>query len=135
MCILWKCVYCILCTIVYCLLSKCVYVVKCVYFCLCILYIFHILLLVLPWHRVVYLRISPSVHVCTLKFSLDFKQLGFCASPVFLQTPDSRPRFPNEMQKKYFYLKRGLWTNEQQSRARIYQASQSAILVLSAENS
>ncbi len=39
------------------------------------------------------------------------------------------------MQKKYFYLKRGLWTNEQQSRARIYQASQSAILVLSAENS
>ncbi len=39
---------------------------KCVYCCLCILCIFHILLLVLPWHgRVLYLRISSSIHLCT----------------------------------------------------------------------
>ncbi len=56
MCILWKCVYCMFC--------KCVYCVKCVYCCLCILSMIHILLLVLPWHRVLYLRISPSVHLC-----------------------------------------------------------------------
>ncbi len=30
-------------------------------------------------------------------FTLDFKQLGFCASPVFIQTPVSRNWFPNEM--------------------------------------
>ncbi len=57
-------VYCVQLSIVYCILCKCVYCVKCVYCCLCILYIFHILLLVLPWHRVLYLRISPSVHLC-----------------------------------------------------------------------
>ncbi len=44
-------------------------------------------------------------------FTLDFKQHGFCASPLFLQT--LRPWFPNEMQ--YLLLKRGLWTTEQQS--------------------
>ena len=43
-------------------------------------------------------------------FTLDFKQLGFCASPVFLQTPD----LDFQMKCKiYFYLKRGLWTTEQ----------------------
>ncbi|XP_058604079.1 uncharacterized protein LOC131522542 [Onychostoma macrolepis] len=45
-------------------------------------------------------------------FTLDFKQLGFCASPVFLQTPD----LDFQMKCKiYFYLKSGLWTTEQQS--------------------
>ncbi len=52
-------------SIVYCILCKCVYCVKCVYCCFCILYIFHILLFVMPWHRVLYLRISPSVYLCT----------------------------------------------------------------------
>ncbi len=61
MCILWKYVYCILCTIVY-------YLLYIVHMCILLsMYIvhFHILLLVLPWHRVLYLRISPSVHFCT----------------------------------------------------------------------
>ncbi len=45
-------------------------------------------------------------------FTLDFKQLGLCASPLFLQTPD----LDFQMKCKiYFYLKRGLWTTEQQS--------------------
>ncbi len=43
-------------------------------------------------------------------FTLDFKQHGFCASPLFLQTLG--PWFPNEMQI-YFHLKRGLWATVQ----------------------
>ncbi len=50
--------YCILCTIVYCLL----YIVQmCI---LCKVRFSYLVLLVLPWHRVLYLRISPSVHLC-----------------------------------------------------------------------
>ncbi len=44
-------------------------------------------------------------------FTLDFKQHGFCASLLFLQTLG--PWF-NEC-KIYFHLKRGLWTTEQVS--------------------
>ncbi len=45
-------------------------------------------------------------------FTLDFKQHGFCASPLFLQTPD----LDFQMKCKiYFHLKRGSWTTEQQS--------------------
>ncbi len=44
-------------------------------------------------------------------FTLDFKQRGFCASPLFLQTPDSRPCFQMKC-KIYFHLKRGIWTTE-----------------------
>ncbi len=44
---------------------------------------------------------------------IDFKQLGCCASPVFLQTPDLD--FQMKCKWYYFYLKRGLWTTEQQS--------------------
>ncbi len=43
-------------------------------------------------------------------FTLDFKQLGLCASPVFLQTPDLDFQMKSKI---YFYLKRGLWTTEQ----------------------
>ncbi len=45
-------------------------------------------------------------------FTLDFKQHGFCASPLFLQTLG--PCFQMKC-KIYFHLKRGLWTTEQQS--------------------
>ncbi len=45
-------------------------------------------------------------------FTLDFKQHGFCASPLFLQTLG----LDFQMKCKiYFHLKRGLWTIEQQS--------------------
>jgi len=67
MCILWKYVYCILCTIVYYLLyivHMCILCKVCILLSMYIVH-FHILLLVLPWHRVLYLRISPSVHFCT----------------------------------------------------------------------
>ncbi len=47
-------------------------------------------------------------------FTLDFKQLGFCASPVFLQTRLWDLDFQMKC-KIYFHLKRGLWTTEQQS--------------------
>ncbi len=40
-------------------------------------------------------------------FTLDFKQHGFCASPLFLQTLE--PCFQMKC-KIYFHLKRGLWT-------------------------
>ncbi len=40
-------------------------------------------------------------------FILDFKQLGFCASPLFLQTPDLDFQTKSQIN---FYLKRGLWT-------------------------
>ncbi len=43
-------------------------------------------------------------------FTLDFKQHGFCASPLFLQRPCLQMKC-----KIYFHLKRGLWTTEQQS--------------------
>ncbi len=39
-------------------------------------------------------------------FTLDFKQHGFCASPLFIQT--LRPWFPNEMQNLLSYEKRTL---------------------------
>ncbi len=42
-------------------------------------------------------------------FTLDFKQHGFCASPLFLQTLG--PCFQMKC-KMYFHLKRGLWTTE-----------------------
>ncbi len=42
-------------------------------------------------------------------FTLDFKQHGFCASPLFLQTLG--PCFQMKC-KIYFHLKRGLWTTE-----------------------
>ncbi len=45
-------------------------------------------------------------------FTLDFKQHGFCASPLFLQTLG--PWFQIKC-KIYFHLKRGLWTTEQKS--------------------
>ncbi len=41
--------------------------------------------------------------------TLDFKQHGICASPLFLQTLG--PCFPMKC-KIYFNLKRGLWTTE-----------------------
>ncbi len=53
------------------------------------------------WHG------SPNHH-----FTLDFKQHGFCDSPLFLQTPDLDFQMNGKM---YFNLKRGLWTTEQQS--------------------
>ncbi len=43
-------------------------------------------------------------------FTLDFKQHGFCASPLFLQNLDFQMKY-----KIYFHLKRGLWTTEHQS--------------------
>ncbi len=52
-----------------------------------------------------------SSHDCG-NFTLDFKQHGFCASPLFLQTLG--PWFPNEMQN-LLSSERGLWTTEQQS--------------------
>ncbi len=65
-CVLWNCVYCILCTIVYyllyivqmCILCKvCILLfVYCKFFILCCLYCHG---------TVLYLRISPSVHMCT----------------------------------------------------------------------
>ncbi len=42
-------------------------------------------------------------------FTLDFKQHGFCASPLFLQALG--PCFQMKC-KIYFHLKRGLWTTE-----------------------
>ncbi len=45
-------------------------------------------------------------------FTLDFRQHGFCASPVFLQTWDLDFQIKCKM---YFHLKRGLWTTDQQS--------------------
>ncbi len=42
-------------------------------------------------------------------FTLDFKQHGFCASPLFLQTLG--PWFPNEMQN-LLSSEKGLWTTE-----------------------
>ncbi len=42
-------------------------------------------------------------------FTLDFKQHGFCASPLFLQTLG--PCFQMKC-KIYFHLKRGLWTTD-----------------------
>ncbi len=57
---------------------------------------------------------SPQIITDFGNFTLDF-----CASPVFLQTSD------HDFQMKckiYFYLKRGLWTTEQQSRGLIYKA-------------
>ncbi len=55
---------------------------------------------------------APQIITDFRNFTLDFKQLGFCASPVFLQTPD----LDFQMKCKiYFYLQRGLWTTEQQS--------------------
>ncbi len=42
-------------------------------------------------------------------FTLDFKQHGFCASPIFRQTLG--PCFQMKC-KIYFHLKRGLWTTE-----------------------
>ncbi len=42
-------------------------------------------------------------------FTLDFKQHGFCASPLFLQ--NLGPCFQMKC-KIYFHLKRGLWTTE-----------------------
>ncbi len=42
-------------------------------------------------------------------FTLDFKQHGICASPLFLQTLG--PCFQMKC-KIYFHLKRGLWTTE-----------------------
>ncbi len=50
-----------------------------------------------------------SSHDCG-NFTLDFKQHGFCASPLFLQTLG--PWFTNEMQNLLYHLKRGLWTTE-----------------------
>ncbi len=55
---------------------------------------------------------APEIITDFRNFTQDFKKLGFCASPVFLQTPD----LDFQMKCKiYFYLKRRLWTNEQQS--------------------
>ncbi len=45
-------------------------------------------------------------------FTLDLKQRGFCASPLFLQTLG--PWFPKEMQI-YFHQRTLLWTTQQQS--------------------
>ncbi len=47
-------------------------------------------------------------------FTLDFKQHGFCASPLFLQTRLWDLDFQMKC-KIYFHLKRGLGTTEQQS--------------------
>ncbi len=55
---------------------------------------------------------APQIITDFGNFTLDFKQLGFCASPVFLQTPDLDFQMKSKI---YFYLKRGLWTTEQQS--------------------
>ncbi len=63
------------------------------------------------WYRekVVALQIITDFE----NFTLDFKQLGFCASPVFFQTPELDFQVKYKM---YFYLKRGLWSfTEQQS--------------------
>ncbi len=47
---------------------------------------------------------APQIIADFRNFTLDFKQLGFCASPVFLQTP----YLDFQMKSKiYFYLKRG----------------------------
>ncbi len=57
---------------------------------------------------------APQIIIDFGNFTLDFKLLGFCASPVFLQTPD----LDFQMKCKIdFYLKRGLWSTEQQSRS------------------
>ncbi len=45
-------------------------------------------------------------------FTLDFKQHGFCASPLFLQTLGLNFQMKCKI---YFHLKRGLWITEQQS--------------------
>ncbi len=55
---------------------------------------------------------APQIITDFGNFTLDFKQLGFCASPVFLKTPDLDFQMKSKI---YFYLKRGLWTTEQQS--------------------
>ncbi len=52
---------------------------------------------------------QPKIITDCGNFTLDFKQHGICASPLFLQTLG--PWFPNEKQI-YFNLKRGLWTTE-----------------------
>ncbi len=54
------------------------------------------------WHG------SPNHH-WLWKLHTDFKQHGFCASPLFLQTLG--PCFQMKC-KIYFHLKRGLWTTE-----------------------
>ncbi len=57
-------------------------------------------------------RRHPKIITDFGNFTLNFKELAFCASPVFLQTPD----LDFQMKCKiYFHLKRGLWTTEQQS--------------------
>ncbi len=55
---------------------------------------------------------APQIITDCGNFTLDFRQHGFCASPVFLQTPDLDFQMKCKM---YLYLKRGLWTTEQQS--------------------
>ncbi len=55
---------------------------------------------------------APQIITDCGNFTLDFKQLGLCASPVFLQTPDLDLQIKCKI---YFYLKRGLWSTEQQS--------------------
>jgi len=55
-------VYCVQLSIVYCILCKCEYCVKCVY---CCLYIAHFSYLAACTAIVLYLRISPSVHLRT----------------------------------------------------------------------
>ncbi len=55
---------------------------------------------------------APQIITDCGNFTLDFKQHGFCASPLFLQSPDLDLQMKCKM---YFYLKRGLWTTEQSS--------------------
>ncbi len=55
---------------------------------------------------------APQIITDLGNFTLDFKQLGLCDSPIFLQTQD----LDFQMKCKiYFYLKRWLLTTEQQS--------------------
>ncbi len=52
---------------------------------------------------------APQIITDCGNFTLDFKQHGICASPLFLQTLG--PCFQMKC-KIYFHLKRGLWTTE-----------------------
>ncbi len=52
---------------------------------------------------------APQIITNLGNFTLDFNQLGFCAFPLFLQTPDLDLQMNNA--KLTFYLKRGLWSS------------------------
>ncbi len=61
-------------------------------------------------------------------FTLDFKQHGFCASPLFLQTLG--PCFQMKW-KIYFHLKRGLWTTLSNSPVLFLHSPDKTLLTLS----